>query len=42
MDNIKISELSNEELLDVYKIIKEFLDFLESEKQKEEKPEEIL
>lgn len=37
MDNIKISELSNEELLDIYKTIKEFLDFLESEK-----PEEIL
>ena len=42
MDNINILELSNDELLDLYKTIKEFLEFLEKEKQTQEKQEEEL
>ena len=42
MDNINISELSHQELLDLYKTVKEFLEYLEKEKQNEEKQEDTL
>lgn len=42
MDNINILELSNEELLDLYKTVKQFLEFLDEEKQKQDKQEDVL
>lgn len=42
MDNINILELSNEELLDFYKTVKQFVEFLENEKKKEDNQEDVL
>ena len=42
MDNINILELSHQELLDLYKTIKEFLEYLEKEKQNKESQEDVL
>lgn len=42
MDNINILELSNEELLDFYKTVKQFVEFLEKEKKKEDNQEDVL
>ena len=40
MDNTKISELTNEELIDTYQKVEEFITFLEKEKKSIESEEE--
>lgn len=40
MDNTKISELNNEELIKVYLEVQEFINFLEKEKNNVESEEE--
>ena len=40
MDNTKIKDLSNEELVDIYLKVKEFINFLEKEKNNIESEEE--
>lgn len=40
MDNTKIKDLSNEELVDIYLKVKEFINFLEKEKNNVESEEE--
>ena len=40
MDNIKIKDLANEELLDIYQKVAEFINFLEKEKENIAKDEE--
>lgn len=40
MDNTKIPELTNEELIDTYQKVEEFITFLEKEKKSIESEEE--
>ena len=40
MDNTKIKDLANEELVDVYQKVEEFITFLSKEKENIEKEEE--
>lgn len=40
MDNTKIKDLPNEELVDVYQKVEEFITFLSKEKENMEKEEE--
>ena len=40
MDNTKIKDLTNEELIDIYQKVEEFITFLSKEKENIEKEEE--